>query len=408
MPTASLAAVIAILVIASLGAGYLAGSGVDQTETRTVTSTTTIAKTVTSVSTSTAGTGQPIQAADVEAANISLGGAGGPIVAVDANASRIYALGWPVPGAYSLNDSLTVINASSNVVVANVSLPRTPAGYCYDLAVDDSTGMVYAILPAVLPGDNLAGEIVAVSGSTDAVTGEVTLSLGIIASNDFTCGETSGMALDSSTHVLWGPVNGSVIGVNVSTGSAVESIPLVFNPFEVAVDPYTGMVYADGCVEATADVCGSQYLAIINGSSGSLVTTVDLDSPIYGPMTMNPSTDIVYVTGGSQLVAVNGTNGNVIFRVYPETCGPSSIAVIPSLDQVVMVPTNYNYLLVYEGATGTLLNMYSFSSMPSFAGYDANAGELYVSASGDLLALHDVQATGNVNATLVDVGCGAP
>ncbi len=31
------------------------------------------------------------------------------------------------------------------------------------------------------------------------------------------------------------------------------------------------------------------------------------------------------------LVALNGTNGNVIFNVYPDTCGPSSIAVIPSL-----------------------------------------------------------------------------
>jgi hypothetical protein len=79
---------------------------------------------------------------------------------------------------------------------------------------------------------------------------------------------------------------------------------------------------------------------------------------------------------------------------------------------VVMVPVNYNnYMLVYDGATGNLVNMYSFSSnFLSFEGYDANTGELYLfgGASPDLLALHDVQATGNVNATLVDVGCGAP
>ena len=379
----------------------LAGSGVRKTETRTVTS----------VATSSAGTDQPIQAADVEAANISLGDCCARI-AVDANASRIYVeRGQIVPGASSLNFSLTVIDASSNTVVANVSLPPIlPTSVpCSDLAVDDSTGMVYAIF---------AREIVEVNGSTDAVTGEVPLSPTLTFA--FICGLTA-TSLDSSTHVLWGPVTaqqpgesgdkiGSVMGVNVLTGSVVENVSLGFAPLEVAVDPYTGMVSADGCMGESADLCNSQQLAIIKGNSGSLVTTVSLDSPIYSPIAMDPSTDIVHIAAGSQLVAVNGTSGNVIFKVYPQTCWPFSIAVISSLDQAAMVPVNYNYLLVYDGATGTLVNMYSFSpDFPSFAGYDANTGELYVfvGISPDLIALHDVQATGNVNTTLIDVGCGA-
>jgi hypothetical protein len=415
MRSEALAGVIVILMIASLGAGYLVGSGVRQTETRTVTSTTTIARAVTSVANSTAGTGQPIQAADVETANISsLGDCCAPI-AVDANASMIYVeRGQIIPGASSLNFSLTVIDASSNTAIANVSLPPilSTSVPCSYLAVDDSTGMVYAIF---------AREIVEVNGSTDAVTGEVPLSP-VTLTLSFICGLTA-TSLDPSTHVLWGPVTaqgpsgsgdkiGSVMGVNVLTGSVVENVSLGFAPLEVAVDPYSGMVYADGCMGESADLCYSQQLAIINGNSGSLVTTVSLDSPIYSPIAIDPSTDIVYVAGGSQLVAVNGTSGNVIFKVYPQTCGPYSIAVIPSLDQVVMVPVNYNnYMLVYDGATGNLVNMYSFSSnFLSFEGYDANTGELYLfgGASPDLLALHDVQATGNVNAALIDVGCGAP
>src|SRR5580704_13158743 len=137
--------VIAILVIASFGAGYLAGSGVRQTGTRTVTSTTAVAKTAASVATSTAGTGRPIQAADVEAANISLRDLNG--IAVDANASRVYAERF---NSVSMNYSLTVIDASSNTVVANVSLPsivHNPEGgsFCSDLAVDDSAGIVYVV-----------------------------------------------------------------------------------------------------------------------------------------------------------------------------------------------------------------------------------------------------------------------
>jgi len=408
MRSEALVGVIAILVIASLGAGYLAGSGVRQTEPRTVTS----------VATSTMHTGQPIQAADVEAASISLGGASD--LAVDVNASRVYVERF-TPA--SMSYSLTVIDTSSDTVVANFTLP-SPTDYnpaeggssCSDLVVDDSTGTVYVIYA----GEIVAGEIVAVNSSNDAVIGEVPVSLGALA--PFTCVPS----LDTSTNVLWGTATypepgqpkglvGSVIGVNVLTGSVVEDLSLGFAAGYAVVDPYTGMVYVDGCTENVAYVCDTEQLAIINGTSGSLVTTVNLNDPFYPHIALDPSTDVVYVTGGSQLVAVNGTNGNVIFRVYPETCGPSSIAVIPSTDQVLMASINYpNYLSVYDGANGTLVNMYSFpsNSLPYFEGYDAGTGELYVSvfvgAGADLLALHDVQATGNVNATLIDVGCGPP
>jgi hypothetical protein len=315
-----------------------------------------------------------------------------------------------------------VIGASSNTVPSYVTLPLFPQGtgaFCTNLAVDDSTGAVYATIFTGVTGGNVAGEIFEVNGSTYAVPGEVPLSLGTFAS-DFTC---LYLSLDSSTHVLWGPVdaqapigpeaqNGSVIGISVLTGSVVENVSLGFVPYDVAVDPYNGMVYADGCRGPTADFCGSQQLAIINGTSGSLVTTVSLENAFYPSITVDPLTDIVYVAGGSQLVAVNGTSGNVIFMVYPQTCGPFSgpvsIAVIPSLDQVVMRPWSHNYLLVYDGATGALVNMYSFPSEPIFEGYNANTSELYVwtPLSQDLLSLRDVQTTGNVNATLIDVGCG--
>jgi hypothetical protein len=417
--SAAAVAVVAILVVASLGAGYLAGTGVRQTETQTetqvvtqtVTSTTAVASTVTSVETSITHTGQPIQAADVEAANISLGYPIG--VVVDANAGTLYLL-QDAAGRFSLR----VIVLSSNIPPADINLPPSFQGTsegtgCTNLAVDDSTGLVYAIV---------GGEIIEINASTGAIPGDVPISLGTFAS-DFTCN----LAFDLSAGILWDAaivqapggseaLNGSVIGIGVSTGSVVENVSLGFAPVGVAVDPYTGMVYADGCTEPAAGVCGSQQLAIINGTSGSLVTTVSLYNAFYPSIAVDPSTGIVYVTGGSQLAAVNGTSGNVIFRVYPQTCGPFSqsinVAVIPSLDEVVMIPENlYNsYLLVYNGTTGALVNMYSFATQPIFEGYNASTGELYtlisVSQGYNLLTLHDVQTTGNVNATLIDAGCG--
>jgi hypothetical protein len=48
--------------------------------------------------------------------------------------------------------------------------------------------------------------------------------------------------------------------------------------------------------------------------------------------------------------------------------------------------------------------MYSLSGPANRVAYNPNTDELYLAANGDLLSLHDVQATGNVNATLIGAG----
>jgi len=351
MRSAAVVAVIAILVVASLGAGYLAGSGIRQTETQTVTSTTTIAKTIStssvtssyfssssfsssSSSFSSVRAGQPIQATNVMAANITLENmdGGGHVSVFDPNASRIYALGVPLWVDDSRDYSLAVVDTSSNAVIANVSLPNTGGlASCYNLAVDDSTGMVYII--AVGDSNNgLFGKLVTFSASTDAVTAEVTLNFTFVSSG-IRC-DPRNAQFDPSTHLMWAQWGIGVAAINVLTGSVDESVRLSFVPDQVAVDPHTRMVYALGCVGATNDLCGSQQFAIINGTG---VATVSLNSSAYGTMALDPSTDVVYVSGGSQLVALNATDGRVIFKANSETCGQTAIAVIPSPDQVVML-----------------------------------------------------------------------
>jgi hypothetical protein len=386
---------LAMLVVASLGAGYFAGSSGRQTETATstststlvsattvtsqqtvtVTSSTTVETTVVSVLTSTALGGQPINATDVEIANTTA--VGGIAIAVNPEAGAVYILG---------TSSLTVVNASSHSVIADVALPGNNTGGTINagLAVDLSTGMVFA---------SVQGDVVEVNGSTNTVAGEIPLNLGTLA-------------FDYATHVLWGSdvQAGRLVGVDVATSSIVANVSLGFSPGDVALDPWTDMVYADGCTNSF--VCGSE-VAIVNGTSGTLVNTVDLRSASYPGMTMNPSTDVLYVTGTAQLVALNGTNGQVIFSSNPQTCGPFlDMAIIPASNQVLMVPQDYDFLLVYNGTTGALVNMYSLSVAANGVAYSPITDELYLAANGDMLSLHDVVATGNVNATLIGAGQG--
>jgi hypothetical protein len=400
----------AILVAATLLVAYLGGGSASRTGTststlsaftyQTVKSSTSystkvqnnITTTFTIVLASTVNAtwvpGQPIPVSDVETADVPVGGR--LAIAVNADASRVYLLG---------TSSLTVVEASSHSVIANITFPSNNTGGIVNagLAVDYSTGMVYA---------SVQGRVVEVNGHTNTVVGEIPLSLGTLA-------------FDSATHVLWGTVmqhqspleaqTGGLVGVDVRTGSIVANVSIGFAPFGIALDPSTHMVYADGCTGSF--VCGSEA-AIVNGTSGTLVTTVSLQSGYYPTMTMNPRTNVVYISGDEQLVAFNGTNGSVIFRSNPQTCGPfAAMAVIASSNQVLMVPQNYDYLLVYDGTSGALVNMYSFPSPLGPVAYNTNTHEVYVAAaSGGLLSLHDVQVTGNVNATLIGAGqrCGLP
>jgi hypothetical protein len=66
-----------------------------------------------------------------------------------------------------------------------------------------------------------------------------------------------------------------------------------------------------------------------------------------------------------------------------------------------MAPQNYDYLLVYDGTSGALVNMYSFPGSIGSLAFDPNTNEIYVSESGGLLVLRNSPSMGNVNANLI-------
>ncbi len=180
----------------------------------------------------------------------------------------------------------------------------------------------------------------------------------------------------------------------------MSNVSLGFRAFNLAVNPMTNMVYADGCDQIGID-CDA-VVSIVNETSRSLVATVHLNSAYSTTMTSNPATNIVYASGARELVALNGTNGGTIFHVDPDTCGPFlGMTVVPSANQVAMVPQNYDYLLVYDGTSGALLTMYSLPSSPQLVAYNPSTNEFYVATSGHLLAFPDLNFEGDANPSLI-------
>ena len=385
-----LAALMAILVAASLGVGLLAGSGVSHPETQTsrqtVVSTTTVESTATSTVTSTFYVGQPIPLASVETWNATLGGSPSTI-ALNPKTSTVY-----ITDRFSHN--LTVVSLASHSVVARIVLPSRPIG----ITVDDSTNMVYA---------SVSGGIEENNGSTNKVAGALAL--------DF-----ARLAVDSATHILWGtqmldvvrgtPQNGSLVAVDLRTGSVIANISFGYPVYSVAVNSETDMIYLAGCPDFF--VCNSE-VALVNGTSATLVRTVKLHTYDYPELAVNSATNVVYVFGDpATLVALNGTNGNVIFSVNPLVCGGiANMVIIPHLNEVAAAANN-NYTLVYDGATGKLLNMYSIPngpwSGPWSVAFNPQSDELYVDVSSELssqlVAFPNAASTGAVDSALMGSG----
>ena len=150
-------------------------------------------------------------------------------------------------------------------------------------------------------------------------------------------------------------------------------------------------------------------VSVVNGSSESLVRTVHAGGGIYPTLAVNTNADVAYV-GSDSLAAVNGTNGDVIFSVNPQNCGSvdQSMVFVPMRDQLAIVSPNYNYVFVYDGATGSIVDMYSLPTAPSDLSYNVLTNELYVTLSSQLLAFRDVAGPGYMDTALVGSGLQCP
>jgi hypothetical protein len=172
------------------------------------------------------------------------------------------------------------------------------------------------------------------------------------------------------------------------------------------VNPQLNLIYGIGC-DAVGLACNST-ISVVNGTNAKLIGETALHSAYYATATLDEKTGIVFVSGEEELVVLNPF-GVVIHDYYPETCGPFiGMADDPALNQVILAPQDYNYLLVYNGWFGSLVNMYSLPATPQYVAFNPVTNETYVILSESLLAFKGAASTGHVNETLIGAGHDCP
>lgn len=375
------AVILVLLVVGSLGIGYLAGG---QTIVRTTMSTstavtstistyiTTQASTLTSTVTLPVYDEAPIPISTVETGNVSTTAVS---MYIDPYNSGVYL-------TYLNSTTMTVLDASTFKQVANLDLPSPTYGVLALTPANDTLYVAY--------NDGIA----VVNGATNAIIKEFGT-------------EFSANAYNPTLGVYYAMQNQSLVEVSLSSGDVVGNVTIAFSPVSpsggILLNQSTNMVYLVGC-DQMGLACDSM-VSVVNGTSGRLVATDHLGSDYYPNAVLNPQTSTLYVTGNSQLDSINGYTGSIIYAANPLTCGPFiGMDLATPSNQIVVAPQNYNYILIYDGTTLALVNMYSLPASPAAVAYNPGNNQIYVllqEPPTSLVSFHNVSTEGHVNSTFI-------
>lgn len=220
-------------------------------------------------------------------------------VAVNPNTGIIYV-------GNSVSDSVSVVNGSTNSVVAGFKVGGSPVS----LAVNPSTNRIYV-------ADGGSSTLSVIDGATNTVID--TVSLG---------GGPTSVAVNPTTDLVYVAQGtetapyGLVSVINGSTDTVIDSLAIGPEYQAIAVDPSLGRVYV-----ATTEVCSAVEngirqcgpngaVAVLDGMVTRILANVTVGGGPVG-LAVNPATHIVYVTNqNSGTVSVlNGTNENVVATI---------------------------------------------------------------------------------------------
>jgi len=351
--------------------------------TSTLTSTATIPTTSTSIITQTSTLTRtvtlpiydeaPVPVSTVETGNVSTTALS---MYIDPYNSGVYL-------TYLNSTVMTVLDASTLRQVVNVNLPSATYGV---LALDSANDTLYVVYD---------GGIVAVNGATNTIIKEFGTGFPAVAYNP-------------SLGVYYAMQNQSLLEVSLASRAIIANVTIGFSPTApglggIYLNQMTNTVFLVGCNQMGL-VCDS-YVSVVNGTSGRLIATDHLGSDYYPNAVLNPQTNTLYVTGNSQLDSISGYTGSIIYAANPLTCGPFiGMDLATPSDQIVVAPQDYNYILMYDGSTLALVNMYSLSASPAAVAYDPGNNQIYVllqEPPATLVSFHNVSSEGHVNSTLI-------
>jgi YVTN family beta-propeller protein len=167
----------------------------------------------------------------------------------------------------------------------------------------------------------------------------------------------------------------------------ITNIPLGISATEVAVDPSTDVIY----------VTGGHTIAVVNGSTDKLVTKIHAGVKL-ADIAVDPATDKIYVTDSQSpnIFVISGKTNTVTATIPVSGSGSGGIAVDPSTDMVYASASPG--MVAINGKTNTVVA--TISGVGGFVAADPATGTVYTNgATASELAVIS-EATNTVVSTI--------
>ncbi len=271
------------------------------------------------------------------------------------NANKIYVTN-------SGSDTVSVIDASTNTVVATIDVGTTP----FDIAFNPNTKLVYVI-------NQGSDSISVINGDTNTVVDTISVGDSPIA-----------IAINPDTNTLY-LVNDALDKISVidgSTNTVVTTIDVGTGPVELGVNPSTNTIYVVNQ--------GSDTVSVIDGSTNTVVDTIVVgDAP--SAIGVNPNTNRIYVAN-SGFDTVSVINGATNTKVADTPVGDIPVSVVVNLktNMVFVYVANVfsNSVSVIDGTPGSptenlLLANIDVGNAPSDVDVNPNIDKIFVTNNLD-------------------------
>jgi YVTN family beta-propeller protein len=231
-------------------------------------------------------------------------------IAVNPSTNRIYV-------ANIFDNTVSVIDGTTNTVIATVDVGNSPT----DAAVNPSTNRIYV---------TSAGAVSVIDGTTN----EVITTIGISA---------DGVAVNPDTNRIYVTSAGAVSVIDGTTNEVIDTVDVGGSPIDVAVNPSTNRIYV-GTITEVQETFRSA-VSVIDGTTNQVIDTFDLGSGVAGAsdvaVAVNPSTNRIYVItniidsrGAGVITVIDGTTNTVIATVNDPETDPTDVAVNPSTNRI--------------------------------------------------------------------------
>lgn len=300
-------------------------------------------------------------------------------VVTSPNGSRVYVGG--VTGSRS--SGISVIDAASNTVLANIAIPAPYLVQSLVLSPDGTR--LYATANSGISGG--PSELFTVDTSTNSLVDT--------ANYGFTDGHVTAIAVSPNGQRIWGTMDdaqGTIFSMNPATGAilstAEASTPL---GIAMALNPSGTKLYAGqlqggfGVLDVATNTYSVLYDPATSANSGSVVAnTGTLVNDGYHAAQVSPDgTNVLFTTYSGWLVTYSTATGTTKFiAVTDVTAGrggnPYGLAVSPGWTYAYVALDEFDQVVIVDLASGLVVNTIDVGRFPLNLGISPNGNSLYV------------------------------